>query len=136
MTLKIAWVGRPILYWFCLDNPQTGDGSKQVPDAAVVRDEVEIFLQFATLVKYNSRSGSLTVVSVAVVASPVETKPPTAVGEHISKDGRHDLGDVSPFSTRTSSLQGRAGGSAIMPKLVELIFGPGSTRQAEKLSPM
>ena len=62
-------------------------------------------------------------------------KPPAAVGERISYDGRHDLGDASPFSTRTSSLQGRSGGSAIMPKLVELDFGPGSTRQAEKPSP-
>ena len=62
-------------------------------------------------------------------------KPPVAVGERISKDGRHDLGDASPFSARTSSLQGRLGGSAIMPKLVELDFGSESTRQAEKLSP-
>ena len=63
------------------------------------------------------------------------TKSPAAVGERISKDGRHDLGAASPLSTTTSSLQGRAGGSAIMPKLVELVIGPGSTRQAEKLSP-
>ena len=50
-------------------------------------------------------------VLAAIEASPVESKPPAAVGERISKDGRHDLGAVVPLSTRTSSLQGRAGGS-------------------------
>ena len=72
---------------------------------------------------------------VAVEASPVGSKLPAAVVVRISKDERHDLGDASPFSTRTLSLHGRAGGSAIMPTLVELVFGPGSTRRAEKLSP-
>ena len=73
-------------------------------------------------------------VFVAVGVSPVRTKPPAAVGECISTDGRHDLGDASPFSTRTSSLQGRSGGSAIMPKLVE-VFGPSQTICAVQLSP-
>ena len=63
------------------------------------------------------------------------TKPPAAVDERISKDGRHDSGVASLLSTTTSSLQGRAGGSAFTPKLVELVFGPGKTRRAEKLSP-
>ena len=63
------------------------------------------------------------------------SKPQAAVVVRIFKDGRHDLGDASPFSTRTLSLQGRAGGSAIMPTLVELVFGPGPARRAEKLSP-
>ena len=54
-------------------------------------------------------------------------KPPAAVDERIYKDGRHSI--------TTSSLQGRAGGSAFTPKLVELVFGPGSTRRAEKQSP-
>ena len=63
------------------------------------------------------------------------TKPPAAVGERISKDGRHDSDATSPHSTTTSSLQGRAGVSAFMPKLVEFMFGPGSTRRAEKPSP-
>ena len=75
------------------------------------------------------------VFSVAVDASSVGSKPPAADGERIFKNGRHDFGDTSPFSTRTSSLQGRAGGSAIMPALVELVLGPGSTQRAEKLSP-
>ena len=74
-------------------------------------------------------------ISVAVEVLQVGTKPPAAVGKRILKDGRHDLGAASPLSTKTSSLQGRTGGSAIMPKLVELVVGPGSTRQAEKLSP-
>ena len=52
------------------------------------------------------------------------TKPPAAVVERISKDGGHNLGAASPLSTTTSSLQGRAGGSAFTPKLVELVFGP------------
>ena len=38
------------------------------------------------------------------------TKPPAAVGERISKDGRHDLGAASPLSTTTSSREsGRVG---------------------------
>ena len=48
---------------------------------------------------------------------------PMAVVVHISKGGRHDLGATAPFSTTTSSLQGRAGDSAITPKQVE-VFGP------------
>ena len=45
-----------------------------------------------------------------VEVSPVGSKPPVAVVVRISKDGRHDLGDAAPFSTKTSSPQGRAGG--------------------------
>ena len=63
------------------------------------------------------------------------SKPPAAVVVRISKDGRDDLGAASPLLTTTSSLQGRVGGLSIIPKLVELVIGPGSTRQAEKLSP-
>ena len=74
-------------------------------------------------------------VFVAVKVLPVGSKPPAAVGERISKGGRHDLGAAAPFSTRASSSQGRAGGSAFTLKLVEVVFGPGSTRLAEKLSP-
>ena len=62
-------------------------------------------------------------------------KSPAAVGERISEDGRRDLGDAAPFSTRTSSLQEKVGRLAIMLTLVELVFGPGSTRRAQKLSP-
>ena len=74
-------------------------------------------------------------VSEAVEASPVGTKPPAAVDERISMDGRHNSDAAGPLSTTTSSLQGRAGGSAFTPKLVELVVGPGSTRRAEKQSP-
>ena len=74
-------------------------------------------------------------VLVAVEVLPVGSKPPAAAGVRISKDGRHDLEAAARFSTTTSSLQGRVGGSAFMPKLVEVIFGPESTRQTEKLSP-
>ena len=73
-------------------------------------------------------------VFVAVEAS-VGNKPPAADVVRISKGDRHDLGAAAPFSTRTPSLQERAGRSAFTPKLVELVFGPGSTRLAEKLSP-
>ena len=73
-------------------------------------------------------------VFVAVEISPVGSKPPAAVGERISKDGRHDLRSAAQSSTTTSSLQGIAEGSAFM-KLVELVFGPGSIRRAEMLSP-
>ena len=64
----------------------------------------------------------------------METKPSAAVDGRISKDGRHDSDAAAPHSTTTASLQGRAG-SAFTPKLVELVFGPGSTRRAEKQSP-
>ena len=60
------------------------------------------------------------------------TKPPAAVDGRISKDGRHDSDAAAPHSTTTSSLQRRAGGLAVTPGLVELVFGPGSTRRAEK----
>ena len=65
----------------------------------------------------------------------MEGEPLAAVDERISKDGRHDLGDVAPFLTKTSFLKGRSGGSAKIPKVVELVFGSSSTRRAEKLSP-
>ena len=62
--------------------------------------------------------------------SPVGSKPPAAVGERIFKGETHDVGAATPFSTTTSSLQGRAKGLTLMPKLVEHI-GSGSTRLAE-----
>ena len=62
-------------------------------------------------------------VSEAVEPSPVGTKPPAAVDERISMDGRHDSDAAGSLSTATSSLQGRAGGSAFTPKLVELVVG-------------
>ena len=74
-------------------------------------------------------------ISLAVEASPVGTKPRAAVDERISKDGRHDSDAAAPLSTTIPSLQGRAGGSAFTPKLVELVFGLGSTRRAEKPFP-
>ena len=72
---------------------------------------------------------------VTLEVSPVVSKPPAAVGECIFKEERHDLGDAVLFSTKTSSLKGRSGGSAITPKQVELVYGPGLTRVAEQLSP-
>ena len=71
----------------------------------------------------------------ALEASPVGTKPPTAVDERISMDGKHDSDAAEPHSTTLSSLQGETGGSAFTPKLVELVVGPGSTQRAEKQSP-
>ena len=62
------------------------------------------------------------------------TRPPAAVDGRISMDGR-DSDATGPLSTTTLSLQGREGGSAFTPKLVELVVGPGSTRRAEKQSP-
>ena len=100
---------------------------------------VEVFLQFCSRsvssVGQNRRGGSLRVVSEAVEASPVGTKPPAAADERISMDGRHDSNAAAPHSTTLSSLQGRAGGSAFTPNLVELVVRPGSTRRAEKQSP-
>ena len=70
-------------------------------------------------------------VSEALEASPVGTKPPAAVDGRISMDGRHDSDAAGPLATTTSSLQGRAGGSAFTPKLGELVVGPGSSQRAE-----
>ena len=99
--------------------------------------EVHEFSAFRSVssVKQNRRGGSLRVVSEALETSPVGTKPPAAVDVRISMDGRHDLNAAAPHSTTLTSLQGmRAGGSAFMPKLVELV-GPGSTWRAEEQSP-
>ena len=64
------------------------------------------------------------------------SKPPAAVGERISKDGRHNLGGTAPLSTRAfSPEQGGAGGPVqSSPKLVEHI-GSESTWSAEQLFP-
>ena len=61
--------------------------------------------------------------ALRVEAEPAWSKPPAGVDLRISTGERRDLGDASPFSTRTSSLQGEARGSTLMPKLVE-VFGP------------
>ena len=63
----------------------------------------------------------MVIVIVEVLA--VESKPPADVSVRISKCERHDFGTAAPISIKTSSLRGRAGGSAFMPKQVEL-FGP------------
>ena len=98
-----------------------------------------MFLQFGSKsvssVEQNRRGGSLRVVSEAVEASLVGAKPPAAVDERISMDGRHDSNAAAPHSTTLSPLQGRAGGSAFTPNLLELVVGPGSTRRAENQSP-
>ena len=72
-------------------------------------------------------------VLVALEVLPVGSKPPAAVVVPISKGERHDLGAAAPFLTTTSSLQGRAGGSTLSPKVVEL-FVPSWILFAEKLS--
>ena len=59
----------------------------------------------------------------AVEVLSMASKPPAAFGVRIPKGERLDFGAAAPFSTKTSSLQGRAGGSAFTPKLVELL-GP------------
>ena len=62
-------------------------------------------------------------VLIAIKNLSVASKPPVTVGVRISKGARHDFGGAAPLSTKTSSLQRRAGGSAFTPKVVEL-FGP------------
>ena len=71
---------------------------------------------------------------VAVEVSVVGSKPPAADVVRTSKGKRQDLGAAATLLTRTSSLRGRAKGWAFTPELVKLVFGPGSTRLAEKLS--
>ena len=60
-------------------------------------------------------------VLAAVKAVPAGSKPPAAVSVRISTAERHSFGAAALLSTKTSSLRGRAGGSAVMPKLVELV---------------
>ena len=69
-------------------------------------------------------------VLVAVKVVPAGSKPPAALGERISKSERHGFGASAPLLTTTSSLRGRAEGSAVMPKLVKLV-GPASTLFAD-----
>ena len=57
-------------------------------------------------------------VLVAVEVVPAESKPPAVVSVSICTGERHGFGTASPLPTRASSLEGRAGGSAITPKLV------------------
>ena len=71
---------------------------------------------------------------VVVEILPVGSKPPVVVVVRISKGERHGFGAAAPLLTKTPSLQGRAGGSAFTPKLIEL-FGPAWTLFAEQLSP-
>ena len=73
-------------------------------------------------------------VLVAIKAIPAGCKPPATVDVRISKSERHDFGAAAPFSTETSSLQGRARGSAFTSKAVEVVE-PFWTRFAKKLSP-
>ena len=65
----------------------------------------------------------MVLVAVEVVPAgskpPAGNKPPVAVGVRISKSEIHGFGAAAPFSTKTSSLQGKAGGSVFTPKLVE-----------------
>ena len=49
------------------------------------------------------------------------SKPPAAVSVRVSKGERYRFGAAAPLSAKTSSQRGRAGGSAFMPKLVELV---------------
>ena len=73
---------------------------------------------------------------VAVEAVPAGSKPPAAVSVYISTGERHDFGAAAPLPTMTSSLQqGRAGGSAVMPKLAELV-GPVLTLFCRTAIPM
>ena len=64
------------------------------------------------------RGGGGDMVLIAVETVPVGSKPPAAVGVRISKGRIHDFGASAPLSTRASSLQGRAEGSAIMPNII------------------
>ena len=71
---------------------------------------------------------------VAVEAVPAGSKPLAVVGVRIATDERNCFGAAAPLSTKTSSQRGSPGGSAFMPKLVELV-GPAWTFFAEQLYP-
>ena len=67
-------------------------------------------------------------------AMPAGSKPPAAIGVRISTGERHDFGAAASMSTKRSSLREREGGSAFIPKLVELVK-PTWTLFAKQLSP-
>ena len=58
---------------------------------------------------------------VAVVALPAGSKSAAAVSVCISTGERHGFDVAASLSTKTSLLRERAGGSAFMPKLFELV---------------
>ena len=71
---------------------------------------------------------------IAVKALPAGSTSPAAISVRISTGERQGFGAAAPLSTKMSSLRGRVGGSAFMPKLVELV-GPTWTLFAEQLPP-
>ena len=73
-------------------------------------------------------------VFITVEVVPAGSKPPAAVSVRVSTDERNGFGAAAPFSTKTSSQRGRAGGSAFIPKLIELVR-PAWTLFAENISP-
>ena len=86
---------------------------------------VPIFFSSLVSRKLQGRScgGKLAPCALLVKTEPACSKPPAGVFLRVSTGERYDLSDASPFSIRTSSLQGRAGGSTFMAKLAE-VFGP------------
>ena len=72
-------------------------------------------------------------VLIAAEAVSAGSRPLVAVSVRISTGERLGFGALVPLSNKTSSLRGRAGGSAVIPKLVELL-GPAPTLFAEQLS--
>ena len=70
------------------------------------------------------------VLRVVVEAVSVSSKPPAGVDVRIAQSESHGFGASVPSSTRASPPHvGRAGGSATLPKLVELVRA--STARAE-----
>ena len=88
---------------------------------------IDIVLKF-------QRGGWWNMTLAAVEAVQAVSKSPAAVSVRISTGERQGFRAAALLSTRASSLKGRAGGSAFMPKLVEHV-GPASTRAEELLSP-
>ena len=83
--------------------------------------------------RVQEQSGRANMVLIAVDAWPVGSEPPAAGGVRISTGERYNFVASALLSIRASSQQGRAAGSFVMPKLVELV-GLASTLFAEELS--
>ena len=108
---QTAWIKGPVLPGFCVNDPPAVGSSRLVPlledAAAVVRggwnwSPWRFRLQIRLLGRAKPNQWLVEIlVSVAVEVSPVGTKPPAAVGERSSKDGRHDSDAASPHSTTT-----------------------------------
>ena len=120
---------RVCLYFVCMTSLQEGAGWLKFNRQFVALLYLPVSLVSQRL---RERGGRGKMDLIVLEVTPAGSKPPAADDSmRTSTSGRCGFGASAPFSTRASSLHiERAGGSAILPKLV----GP-STARAEEISP-